>query len=66
MKRDKVEVKPKVEHSSSGRYVIRSEIQKDPVVRIHISRGYTPSCDNNHNYDNVMDKEKQNRAINSI
>ncbi|KAL4460965.1 hypothetical protein ABPG74_016437 [Tetrahymena malaccensis] len=39
---------------------------KDPVVMVHISRGYTPSCDNNHNYDNIVDKEKQNRVINQM
>ncbi|KAL4506884.1 hypothetical protein ABPG72_001305 [Tetrahymena utriculariae] len=64
--KDKSEIRHKVEHSSSGRYVIRTEAMKDPAVRVHISRGYTPSCDNNHNYDNIVDKEKQNRVINQM
>ncbi|EAS01396.2 hypothetical protein TTHERM_00151060 (macronuclear) [Tetrahymena thermophila SB210] len=64
--KDKSDIRHKVEHSSSGRYVIRTEAMKDPVVRVHISRGYTPSCDNNHNYDNIVDKEKQNRVINQM
>lgn len=47
-------------------YFKRSESMKDSVGKVHISKGYIPSIVNNPNHDNMIYKDKQNIAINTI